>query len=142
MSPSLNQPFSSQGLRLRVIGYKLSLLSGIATIAVISSCASDPTPEVVHPIPAPVSIPTPPLENEDVAPDPIDMSVISDTGDTSATVNFPNPGVIKTAKPVPGRPGYVFNPYTQNMVDVSGIPSGTKVKDPHDKDETHIFKVP
>jgi hypothetical protein len=45
------------------------------------------------------------------------------------------------AKPVPGKPGYVFSPYDANggYVDVSGYPSGSKVKDPYSQ---KIFLVP
>lgn len=46
-----------------------------------------------------------------------------------------------TGKVVPGKPGYVFSPFDKEgrYVDVSGFPSGTKVKDPWtDK----IFLVP
>jgi uncharacterized lipoprotein NlpE involved in copper resistance len=46
-----------------------------------------------------------------------------------------------TGKFVPGKPGYVFSPFDKEgrYVDVSGFPSGTKVKDPWtDK----IFVVP
>ena len=45
------------------------------------------------------------------------------------------------AKPVPGKPGYVFSPYDPNggYVDVSGYPSGSKVKDPYSQ---KIFLVP
>lgn len=46
-----------------------------------------------------------------------------------------------TAIPVPGKPRFVFNPFTQNHVNVDGIPSGTKVIDPHDK-QKRIFLVP
>ncbi len=52
------------------------------------------------------------------------------------------PKVVKFAAPVPGKDGFVFNPYTHNQVDVRGIPSGTKVRDPHDNNPAHIFKVP
>ena len=36
------------------------------------------------------------------------------------------------AKPVPGKPGYVTNPYddSKGMIDVRGYPPGTEVKDP------------
>jgi hypothetical protein len=47
----------------------------------------------------------------------------------------------RTGKLVPGKPGYVFSPFDKEgrYVDVSGFPSGTKVKDPWtDK----IFLVP
>jgi hypothetical protein len=53
----------------------------------------------------------------------------------SSQANFP------TGKAVPDKPGYVFSPFDKEgrYVDVSGFPSGTKVKDPWtDK----IFLVP
>ncbi len=40
---------------------------------------------------------------------------------------------IPTAKPVPGRPGFVYNPFdptATRLLDVRGKPSGTKLKDP------------
>jgi len=52
------------------------------------------------------------------------------------------PKTVKFAAPVPGKSGFVYNPYTHNQVDVRGIPSGTKVRDPHDSNPAHIFKVP
>jgi len=53
---------------------------------------------------------------------------------TSAT-QFP------VAKPVPGRPGLVFNPFNTSggYIDVSGYAPGSKVKDP---DSQRIFVVP
>jgi len=45
-----------------------------------------------------------------------------------------------TAKPVPGKPGYVFNPFVpDSYVDVQGFPSGTVVKDPY---SNKLFIVP
>ena len=45
--------------------------------------------------------------------------------------------------PVPGRPGYALNPYTQNEVDVRGIPKGSLVQDPNDPEgKVHRFRVP
>lgn len=61
-------------------------------------------------------------------------SVSSSRGSAPSTA-FP------TGKLVPGKPGYVFSPFDKEgrYVDVSGFPSGTKVKDPWtDK----IFLVP
>jgi hypothetical protein len=54
---------------------------------------------------------------------------------TNSGAQFP------VAKPVPGKPGYVFSPYDPNggYVDVSGYPSGSKVKDPYSQ---KIFLVP
>jgi len=45
------------------------------------------------------------------------------------------------AKPVPGKPGYVFSPFDKDggYVDVTGIAPGTKVKDPY---SGQIFLVP
>lgn len=47
-----------------------------------------------------------------------------------------------TAAAAPGRLGYVFNPYTQSLVNVKGIASGRLVVDPNDSDPTHKFRVP
>lgn len=54
---------------------------------------------------------------------------------TSSQAQFP------TAKPVPGKPGYVFSPFDPSggYVDVTGYASGQKVKDPY---SGKIFLVP
>jgi hypothetical protein len=46
-----------------------------------------------------------------------------------------------TAKPVPGKPGYVFSPFDPSggYVDVNGYTAGSKVKDPY---SGKIFLVP
>ncbi|MBT8043501.1 MAG: hypothetical protein KJO79_01005 [Verrucomicrobiae bacterium] len=66
----------------------------------------------------------------------------------SSNGNLPN-GTSKPDKPkyptasaVPGKPGFVFNPYTHNIVDVKGIASGKLCRDPEDSDPTHKFRVP
>ena len=48
---------------------------------------------------------------------------------------------LPTAKPVPGKPGYVFSPFDPSggYVDVTGYASGQKVKDPY---SGKIFLVP
>jgi hypothetical protein len=48
---------------------------------------------------------------------------------------------IPTAKPVPGKPGYVFSPFDASggYVDVTGYTSGQKVKDPY---SGKIFLIP
>jgi len=50
-------------------------------------------------------------------------------------------GDIPYARPVPGKPGYVFSPYdkTGGYVDVTGYSPGQKVKDPY---TGKIFLVP
>lgn len=52
------------------------------------------------------------------------------------------PATYPYATSVPGKQGFVFNPYTKNQVDVRGIPSGTLVRDPYDTDKGHKFRVP
>lgn len=62
--------------------------------------------------------------------------------------NFPTPRTASSqnadlpyAKPVPGKPGYVFSPFDKNggYVDVTGYSPGQKVKDPY---SGKIFLVP
>ncbi|MGC6465022.1 MAG: hypothetical protein ACON5N_05500 [Akkermansiaceae bacterium] len=48
----------------------------------------------------------------------------------------------RTAVVIPGKPGFVYNPWTNKAVDVRGIPSGEAVRDPHDPNKNHIFRVP
>jgi hypothetical protein len=54
---------------------------------------------------------------------------------TSNEAQFP------VAKPVPGKPGFVYSPFESNgtMIDVTGYSSGQKVKDPG---TNKIFIVP
>lgn len=54
----------------------------------------------------------------------------------------PTPTTYRYATKVEGKEGFVHNPYTQNQVDVRGIPSGTLVRDPHDSNSAHKFRVP
>lgn len=81
--------------------------------------------------------PSPPQQNEthpstSAASHPV---ATSQSSSTSSAPQFP------VAKPVPGKPGYVFSPYDPNggYVDVSGYASGSKVKDPYSQ---KIFLVP
>ena len=56
---------------------------------------------------------------------------------TTGKKNYP------TAAAVPGRPGFVYNPYTHTMVNVTGIRSGQLCADPEDPDAAnHKFRVP
>jgi hypothetical protein len=67
-----------------------------------------------------------------VAPRP---SATPRSSSSNSAAQFP------VAKPVPGKPGYVFSPYDPNggYVDVTGYQSGSKVKDPYSQ---KIFLVP
>jgi hypothetical protein len=69
-----------------------------------------------------------------------DEAAQSSTSVSSSRASAPS-AAFPTGKLVPGKPGYVFSPFDKEgrYVDVSGFPSGTKVKDPWtDK----IFLVP
>ena len=81
------------------------------------------------------SQPTPQTETHASVPPPSHPSATPRTSSTTSAAQFP------VAKPVPGKPGYVFSPYDPNggYVDVSGYPSGSKVKDPYSQ---KIFLVP
>ena len=54
----------------------------------------------------------------------------------------PNLTTPPTAKFLESRPGFLFNPYTGNIVDVRGLASGLLVRDPEDPDKAHTFYVP
>jgi hypothetical protein len=48
-----------------------------------------------------------------------------------------------TANAVPGKPGFVFSPYTNQIVDVRDIPQGILVADPNfPAEEKKFFRVP
>ncbi|GAA5480893.1 hypothetical protein Hsar01_00097 [Haloferula sargassicola] len=47
------------------------------------------------------------------------------------------------AKGVPGKPGFVFSPFNNKIIDVKGIPSGTMVMDPtYPASDKKYFRVP
>lgn len=47
------------------------------------------------------------------------------------------------ARPVPGRAGYVFSPFNNQVIDIQGIPAGTLVADPtFPIKEKKYFRVP
>jgi hypothetical protein len=59
---------------------------------------------------------------------------------TPAAKSAPPEESFPVGKPVPDKPGYVFSPFEPaKYVDVSGFPSGSKVKDPY---SGKIFLVP
>ncbi|MEJ6578208.1 MAG: hypothetical protein QNL33_11145 [Akkermansiaceae bacterium] len=57
----------------------------------------------------------------------------------SPTTNKPK---YRTAVKIPGKSGFVYNPWTNKAVDVRGIPSGELVRDPQDSNPDHKFRVP
>lgn len=53
------------------------------------------------------------------------------------------PKEIPVARPVPGKPGMVFSPFNNKIIDVKGIPSGRLVADPtYPASEKKHFRVP
>jgi len=89
--------------------------------------------------PVPVATPTLPRRSVASSTSKPKTSTTSKTrgsasaGAASASTQFP------TAKPAPGRPGLVYNPFGGGYIDVSGYAPGSKVKDP---DSKKIFIVP
>ncbi len=96
----------------------------LAVVLIMSSCGSSPEEEPV------IKLPVQAL--------PTELTQPVSSNQTAIPVN----SAIPLANRVAGRPGFVFNPYNQNMVEVNGMASGTKVRDPQDPDPSHIFVVP
>jgi hypothetical protein len=92
-----------------------------------TSATQNPPRTTVKPSPTPKSSPATVTEKSKPSPAPSRSS--------SAQTQLP------TAKPVPGKPGYVFSPFDPSggYVDVTGYASGQKVKDPY---SGKIFLVP
>lgn len=65
---------------------------------------------------------------------------------TAGESSLPKPQAIKkaykTGTKVAGKAGFIYSPHSGNKVDVRGLASGTKVRDPLDSDKSHIFLVP
>lgn len=83
------------------------------------------------------------LEKKNEQNDP-QRNVTPPRGDGGSTVTPPTPPKkqYKTAVPIPGKPGFVYNPWTNTAVDVRAIPSGSLVRDPNDGNPNHKFRVP
>ena len=91
-------------------------------------------------------IPPPPRENPDLEPEAVDSSPRSTTElpaqskEEGATRKFAGKQMPVGSKVI-GKPGFVYSPFVsdKSLVDVVGIPSGTKVKCPY---SSQIFLVP
>ena len=77
-----------------------------------------------------------PSRNEDGGLSELENGNGGGTGTTGQRPSY------RYALQIPGKEGFVFNPFTNNPVDVRGIPSGTLVRDPQDSDPNHKFRVP
>lgn len=75
-----------------------------------------------------------------------DGGMTGNSGDTPEKVSpkpKPKSDVIPVARPVPGKPGMVFSPFNNKMIDVKGIPTGKLVADPtYPASEKKHFRVP
>ena len=98
-----------------------------STASTQRTTTQNPPRTTVKPSPSPKSSPATVTEKSKPSPSP------SRTTTTQSQ--------IPTAKPVPGKPGYVFSPFDPSggYVDVTGYTSGQKVKDPY---SGKIFLVP
>jgi hypothetical protein len=138
-------------LRLLAIGLVASIALGLTGCGVGRAImspfhSSQPTSaattsDVTHPgrpLPTPTLTPThrvaSRLSNER-SPSATPKTATTKTNTSTGTAQFP------VAKPVPGKPGLVFNPFKANggYIDVSGYAPGSKVKDPESQ---KIFVVP
>jgi hypothetical protein len=55
----------------------------------------------------------------------------------------PRPQNVPVARAVPGKPGFVFSPFNNKLIDVQGIQSGRMVADPHyPAADKKYFRVP
>lgn len=125
----------------------------VVAAAVIASCTPyEPTPP---PTPGPdVAQNDPNAEDPATEPDPslaggtgtaeetTTPTVPTRTDDPTPPKPDPKPSM-QVARPVPGKPGFVFSPFNNKLIDVKGIPSGTLVQDPtYPPEEKKYFRVP
>ena len=104
-----------------------------ATTVTTNTTVGAPPPPVTT---SPQNIPPPPSSENTT-------STYTEQRGSAATESKPKPSSTQdfpTAKPVEGKPGYVYSPFDPSKyVDVSGYAPGSKVKDPY---SGKIFLVP
>ncbi|WAC19685.1 hypothetical protein OVA24_20920 [Luteolibacter sp. SL250] len=97
-----------------------------------------PAPNKIEPV-AETAPTTPPAQAENSAPG---ADTASDPGDTPAP-SRPAVDGIPVAKVVEGKPGFVFSPFNDKVVDVRNLPPGTLVADPtFPASEKKHFRLP
>ena len=111
------------------------------TTTTTSSDATAPSRPVPPPSPSPTRRRVATEQAASSSPSPSPQTTRKRSDETSAKASSAAPVQFPTAKPVPGKPGYVFDPFDPNggYIDVSGYPPGSKVRDPATK---KIFVVP
>lgn len=132
-----------------------SLLSTAALAALVASCT--PYDETPPPTPGPDVAQNDPNAKPPGEGTEADPSIAGGTGTANDTptptapprTDDPTPPKpdpkpsMQVARPVPGKPGFVFSPFNNKLIDVKGIPSGTLVQDPtYPPEEKKYFRVP
>lgn len=109
------------------------------TMAIFSACVDEPPKKHpksgFHP-PSETTIANNPTPDENPGPEkpPTETKPAPEKPQAPTVPESPaTKGEIPYAKPVPGKPGFVFSPYDQykGYIDVRGFPPGTEVKDPY-----------
>jgi hypothetical protein len=130
---------------------KHPLLFALLAALLVSSCDTydEPPPRVHHPAARYPAEPVPPGPPQQQPFNPNGAERPEVGAEAAAATPAPAASPIKPSKgdypygiPVPGKPGLVTSPYVPGkVVDVSGMPPGTEVKDPY-TDYKKIFLVP
>jgi hypothetical protein len=105
----------------------LGLFLIVALLLAMAHRLPAPVVEETTPTPSPAKSASPKPKRRTPSPTPQNQATPKQSaGVTPAAIVFP------TAKPVPGKPGYVLSPFVPNggYVDVRGFPPGAEVKDP------------
>lgn len=82
-------------------------------------------------------------DGEQAKVEPTDPDAIGDKPGAGTTKPPVEKKEIAVARPVPGKPGFVFSPFNNKMIDVKGFPPGSLVADPtYPASEKKHFRVP
>lgn len=93
--------------------------------------------------PRPQTEPPPPEKLSDMKPELQETPVPEPEAPLPPRPKPPVAQNLPVARKVPGRDGFVFSPFNNKMLDVKGVPSGTKVRDPNfPESERKYFLVP
>ena len=121
---------------------RITVPAALALTAALFCACVDETPKKpkksgFHPPPGDTTIANNPGPDDGQNPDKPPADTKPPASETKPPPPVPEPpksvGEIPYAKPVPGKPGFVFSPYDQykGYIDVRGFPPGTEVKDPY-----------
>ena len=129
----------------------LGILSGLFTSCMYPYPPNPNTPLVGHPVDAtggPSTVDTAEQQQIREARDAARRQAAEEAANNppppgnTGTPSPPPKKEYRTGIPIPGKEGFVFNPFTNTPVDVRAIPPGTLVRDPEDPNPDHKFRVP